>query len=145
MAKIYPSPMVNVVRSGTLITLVLFAVVLDEDDPGDEVDPGREFDLGDEVVRDKEVEGVETGVEVGKRLPLVIGWVPARLPIELCHKRLVEDGESLCGCIVRDRVRLGGLCKCIAVDVLSKTMTVVYRVEVPVLIMVVLIGVLCML
>lgn len=90
----------------------------------------------------EEVAGVETGVEVGKRLPRDVGWVAAKPPIELCHERPVEDGEAPWGCIVRVRVRLRGLCKCLAEDVFSKTVTVVYRVAVPVVVIVVLIGVL---
>ena len=132
-----------------------FEVVLDEVDPGNEVNPGDEVDPGDEEVGDigvgmEGVAGVETGVEVGKRLPRIVGWWAAStLPIGLCLKRSVEDGEAPWGLIVRVRVSLfvpfgfaRELCKCLAEDVVSKAMTVVYRVAVPVVVMVMLTGLL---
>ena len=62
MAKIHPSPIINVVRSRTWADSVPFEVALDKIDPGGE-------GVGDMGVGMEGVAGVETGVEVGKRLP----------------------------------------------------------------------------
>ena len=91
MAKIHPSTITNVAHSRTSANLVLFGVVLDEIDLGDEA-------VGDIGVGTEGVVGVEIGVEVGKRLPWFVGWwVALTLPfalvfvVRVCHKTLVED------------------------------------------------------